>query len=64
MGNNCCQKPGDEPVLKTLESNDKDDRYNNDKYPHDSDSGFKNIKNKDKNHIKPFSNGNIIEEEE
>ena len=64
MGNDCCQKLENEPVLKTLEDNNKDDEHSKDKFPHDSDSGFKSIRNKEKNHMKPFSSGNIIEEEE
>ena len=63
MGNNCCQRPDDEPVLKTLENDKKENDMKKDKYPHDSDPAFKSIK-KDvkKDYIKQISSGNIIEE--
>ena len=69
MGNDCCRKMDEEPILKTLENdsgkNDKNENTNDkrDKYPHDTDSAFKSVKkiyNKDE--IKPISSGNIIEE--
>lgn len=63
MGNNCCQKPDDEQVLKTFENDKKEADRKNDKYPHDSDSAFKSIKKEaKKNDIKHISSGNIIEE--
>ena len=61
MGNNCCKRPDDENAFKTLETNGKDKEKkrlsNTDKYPHDSDSGFKANQKKDRiAEIKPFSN--------
>ena len=49
MGNTCCRKP-DEDVLNTIESQDKDEVIK-DKYPHDSDSAFRLLKQQqDKNY--------------
>ncbi len=67
MGNKCCQKPDDENVFKTLETHVKDieNRSGNkqDKYPHDSDSAFKNVQKNDRTkEINPFSSGNNTEE--
>ena len=65
MGNTCCHKPEKELVLNTLdtEQEEKENEYTKDKYPHDSDSAFKTLKNKEKKTgIKPLSNDDIIQE--
>ena len=63
MGNTCCHKPDEESVLKTLENNKREAEKKKDKYPHDSDSGFKSIRSGVKKiDIKQMQNGNIIEE--
>ena len=63
MGNTCCHKPDEEPVLKTLENDKKETEKKKDKYPHDSDSGFKSIRSGVKKiDMKQMQNGNIIEE--
>ncbi len=67
MGNTCCQKSNEDFNLKTLEADDrkrnKDKIYNKDNYPHDSDSGFKSIKNNDRTKdMKPITTGSFIEE--
>ena len=62
MGNTCCRKP-DEDILNTIESQDKDEVIK-DKYPHDSDSAFRLLKQQqDKNPIAKLPTiENIIEE--
>ena len=65
MGNTCCKKPDDELVITTLENdkNEIDNSYKKDKYPHDTDSAFKTIKEQGKKFgVKPISNENMIEE--
>ena len=62
MGNTCCRKP-DEDVLNTIESQEKVEVIK-DKYPHDSDSAFRLLKQQqDKNPIAKLPTiENIIEE--
>ena len=61
MGNTCCKKPDDELVITTLENdkNEIDNSYKKDKYPHDSDSAFKTIKEKRKNKILLIENNDL-----
>ena len=65
MGNICCHMPEPEQAINTLE-NDNQETENSikkDKYPHDSDSAFLAMKNKQKKiDIKPLSKEEIIEE--
>ena len=67
MGNKCCQKADDENVFKTLETHAKDKENTSasrqDKYPHDSDSAFKNVQKNDRTkEINQFSIGNNTQE--
>ncbi len=67
MGNTCCQKSNEDFNLKTLEATGRDREkgkiIDKDNFPHDSDSGFKNIKNTNRTKdIKPISTGSFIEE--
>ena len=44
MGNNCCKRPEEQLVVDTIETIETNINDTKDKYPHDSDSAFKNQK--------------------